>query len=418
VRKPADNADGFALHLSDVGKRYVKYDDVPALLTRALRFGSGARRSHLWALRHLDLDVPQGETLGIIGRNGSGKTTSLRLLAGVTAPTEGSVSVRGRVAPLLSVGVGFHQELSGRENVYLNGSVLGMTRREIDSSFDHIVAFAELAEFIDTPVKFYSTGMWLRLGFSVAVEARPDILLIDEVLAVGDLSFQLKCFERMAELKEQGASVIVVSHNLNAIRNLCSRVLVLDAGTTNFIGPTPEAIAAYHRLLEQTHESAPGSGGGPVRILGAELLGADGEPSSHLPSGEQATLRLDVRFDRAVDEGAFVLVLWTSTGVPVYIDSNYMTGKRAFSAGEQIRCDIGFRVALTTGTYSIHGAVRWGEGEESLTNSPRLLFFVDGRRLVFGVADLDASFEVLSEGVGHVRSPVPADDGRDGGEGR
>ncbi|MGH9084268.1 MAG: ABC transporter ATP-binding protein, partial [Acidimicrobiales bacterium] len=211
------------IELRGAGKQYTKYEDAPMLLNRILSYRPGqTRRSKLWAIRGVDLQVEAGETVGVIGRNGSGKSTMLRMLAGVTAPSEGMVAARGRVAPLIAVGVGFHPELTGRENIYVNGTILGLARAEIERKLDDILSFAEIDDFIDTPVKFYSSGMFVRLGFAVAVAARPDILLIDEVLAVGDYAFQAKCYERMDEMRAEGATVLVVSHNLNVVRNLCA----------------------------------------------------------------------------------------------------------------------------------------------------------------------------------------------------
>jgi lipopolysaccharide transport system ATP-binding protein len=396
------------IEMIGVGKRYVKYEDTPALLTSLMHLGTRTRRSQLWAVRGLDFAVEHGETVGIIGRNGSGKTTTLRMLAGVTAPTEGRLAVRGRIAPLISVGVGFHDELTGRENVYVNGAVLGMTRAEIDELFDHIVSFAELEDFIDTPVKFYSSGMWLRLGFSVAIASRPDVLLVDEVLAVGDLAFQMKCYERMLEMKERGTSVVVVSHNLDAIRNLCSRVLVLHRGDVRFIGRTHDAISAYHQLLD---EGPVGSDAGPNPIgqIQCELLGPDGLPTQHLRHGEPATCRIRARFRERVEAPAFVFVLSTESGLPVYMDSNYTGDRRPVEAGETIVCDIGFRSTLTTGTYSLHGGVRYADDADAVTQSGLLTFFVSGRHLVYGVADLEATFDV-----GHAG---PADPVRSDGAG-
>jgi ABC-type polysaccharide/polyol phosphate transport system ATPase subunit len=383
-----------AIRLTGVGKRYVKYEDVPALLTSVLRFSARSKRSHLWALRHVDLEVAQGETVGVIGRNGSGKTTMLRMLAGVTAPTEGVVHVRGRVAPLISVGVGFHDELTGRENVYVNGSVLGMTRAEIDKLFDHIVGFAELEEFIDTPVKFYSSGMWLRLGFSVAVASKPDILLVDEVLAVGDISFQMKGYERMLELKNQGTSVIVVSHNLEAIRNLCSRVLLLHRGENRFLGPTHEAISVYHELLDQTTEHDATERKKPVHIVQCQLLGEDGQMKQSFAAREIVTCRVRVRFDQAVEGPTFGFTLQSDAGLPVYIDSNYQEDRGSFAAGDEVECEIRFPLDLTTGSYMAHAVVRWGEDPDAATTSRLMMFFVSGRHMVFGVSDLHASFEL------------------------
>lgn len=388
--------------MAGVGKRYVKYEDVPTLVSRAVRLGRRQRRSQLWAVRHIDLQVERGDTLGIIGRNGSGKTTTLRMLAGVTAPTEGVVSVRGRVAPLISVGVGFHPELTGRENVYVNGAVLGLARREIDALYDHIVDFAELEEFIDTPVKFYSSGMFVRLGFSVAVASRPDILLVDEVLAVGDLSYQLKCVGRMNELKAEGASIVVVSHNLNVVRHLCSRVLVLDGGAPRFLGATNEAISEYHRILDaprRRENAAAEPVDAPVRVSGFELLGPRGRATAHVHAGEEITFRIHARFDRSVENTTFGFALSNESGTQIYADSTRLSQMRPFAAGEETRCDVRFRAALTTGTYVAHAVVRWGDGVDEATHSDLMTFFVSGRPLVYGLADLTASFRLDGEGV-------------------
>ena len=237
-----------SIELAGVGKRYVKYHDAPMLAHALVKLAARSRRDELWALRGIDIAVAEGECVGVIGRNGSGKSTMLQLLGGITAPTEGVVTVRGRVAPLISVGVGFHPELTGRDNVFLNGTILGMTRRQIERRFDSIVDFAEIEDFIDTPVKFYSSGMQVRLGFAVAVQADPNVLLVDEVLAVGDFAFQMKCLRRIDEIRSGGASVLLVSHNLPMVERLCRRSMVLHDGTSRFDGPTSDAIATLHSL--------------------------------------------------------------------------------------------------------------------------------------------------------------------------
>src|SRR5690349_16980829 len=216
------------------------------LVSRLFQLRNRTRRSALWALRRATFGVGRGECVGVVGRNGSGKSTLLQMLAGVTAPTEGRVTVQGRVAPLISVGVGFHPELTGRENVYVNATILGLRREEIDRRFDEIASFAEIGEFLETPVKFYSSGMFVRLGFAVSAMSEPDVLLIDEVLAVGDLAFQLKCFERLERLRESGATVVLVTHNLNAVRRLCERTLVIHNGELRHDGDTVEALSLYH----------------------------------------------------------------------------------------------------------------------------------------------------------------------------
>jgi ABC-type polysaccharide/polyol phosphate transport system ATPase subunit len=390
----------FALRLQDAGKRYVKYEDVPTLIGWAKHIGARSRRGELWAVRHLDLDVAQGETVGIVGRNGAGKTTTLQMLAGVTAPTEGLVAVRGRVSPLIAVGVGFHQELTGRENVYVNGTILGMTRREIDRLFDDIVAFAELESFIDTPVKFYSSGMLVRLGFSVAIAARPDVLLVDEVLAVGDLPFQIKCFERIAEIRASGTSVVVVSHNLNAVRHLCSRVMVIDGGEPRFVGPTSEGISHYLQILDDRRDEDSLGSSAPVKILRAELLDASETPTVHLAGGDEAIVRVEAEVLRPLRHPypVFSLAIHTDAGLLVYQEGSYegviLPDGRRYDAGDRITCDIRFIAKMPTGTYSVQASVSYGPGPDTLRRSQLILFYVDGRSLVFGVADLAAAFDV------------------------
>lgn len=201
--------------------------------------------SVFWALKDINFEVNEGEVLGIVGKNGAGKSTLLKILSQITEPTSGKIEMRGRVASLLEVGTGFHPELSGRENIYMNGTILGMTRREIDSKLEEIIEFSGVEKFIDTAVKFYSSGMKVRLGFSVAAHLEPEILIIDEVLAVGDYEFQKKCLGKMEDVASQGRTVLFVSHDLNAIRGLCSRTLIVNNGVISFIGQTAFAIDSY-----------------------------------------------------------------------------------------------------------------------------------------------------------------------------
>src|SRR5437867_11655289 len=205
----------------------------------------GDSHEDIWALRDIGFEIRKGEVVGIIGRNGSGKSTLLKILSRITEPTEGRVSIRGRVASLLEVGTGFHPELTGRENVFLNGAILGMTRAEIRRKFDEIVAFAEIEKFLDTPVKRYSSGMYVRLAFAVAAHLEPEILLVDEVLAVGDAEFQKKCLGKMSSVASEGRTVLFVSHNLATIQQATTRCLLLEKGALVRDGATPEVLAAY-----------------------------------------------------------------------------------------------------------------------------------------------------------------------------
>ena len=248
------------IQTAGLSKRYTRGLPNTGLLRDAL---AGVMRSPLsafrrktketfWALKEVSIDVPGGEVLGLIGRNGSGKTTLLKILSRITGPTEGWAEIRGRVGSLLEVGTGFHPELTGRENTYLSGAILGMGKREITRKFDEIVAFAELEQFIDTPAKHYSSGMYVRLAFAVAAHLEPEILLVDEVLAVGDIRFQKKCLGKMGDVARTGRTIILVSHQLNQIRRLCHRAVWLDSGIVRQIGPTPEVVAAYEFAMSSS----------------------------------------------------------------------------------------------------------------------------------------------------------------------
>src|ERR1700723_593494 len=252
------------IHVEGLGKRYrvgerERYFALRDVVARAFSAPfkrDGARRSkdYIWALRDVSLDVHQGEVVGLIGRNGAGKTTLLKLLSRITRPTTGFAEIHGRVGSLLEVGTGFHPELTGRENIYLSGAILGMSRREIDRKMDAIVAFAEVERFLSSPLKFYSTGMQMRLAFAVAAQLEPEILLVDEVLAVGDLEFQKKCLGRMSEVSKGGRTIVFVSHQMSQIRRLCERVIWIDHGLLKQDGPTLDVVSAYERALSARSE--------------------------------------------------------------------------------------------------------------------------------------------------------------------
>ena len=233
-----------------IGSGNKRHDTIRDHLTHGVRslFGAGdgqKRESTIWSLKDVSFEIHDGEVVGIIGRNGAGKSTLLRILSRITEPTSGYATIRGRVGCLLEVGTGFHAELTGRENVYLNGAILGMKTAEISRKFDEIVAFAEVERFIDTPVKHYSTGMYLRLAFAVAAHLEPEILIVDEVLAVGDARFQKKCINKMQDVGREGRTVLFVSHHMPAITRLCSRAVLLDGGVVLEDGPAPEVVSAY-----------------------------------------------------------------------------------------------------------------------------------------------------------------------------
>src|SRR5207248_7249026 len=269
----------------------------------------GSEGPHIWALKDVSFEVKRGELIGIIGRNGAGKSTLLKILSRITKPTKGQAEIHGRVGSLLEVGTGFHPELTGRENIYLNGSILGMRKAEIDRKFDEIVAFAEVEKFLDTPVKHYSSGMFIRLAFSVAAHLEPEILIVDEVLAVGDAEFQKKCLARMHDVSLSGRTVLFVSHNMAAVQQLCTRGIVLQEGSVAFDGSVDAAVQRY---LEQTHAGAAASlqdradrrGSGRLRFTGVRFFDGDGNPVTVALSGRELRIRFDYEADPAIGRAA------------------------------------------------------------------------------------------------------------------
>lgn len=298
----------YAIQVRDLGKQYrigtvvTRYPTLREAL--ADRVQALFHRNHhtdetIWALRHVSFEVEHGKVLGVIGRNGAGKSTLLKILSRVTEPTEGEAEIRGRVGSLLEVGTGFHPELTGRENIYLNGAILGMKRAEIDRKFDEIVAFAEVEPFIDTPVKRYSSGMYLRLAFAVAAHLEPEILVVDEVLAVGDAEFQRKCLGKMGEVAREGRTVLFVSHNMSAILRLTEETLVLDKGRLVMRAPTPEAVDYYlSQGFSQTGERVwdpeeiPASAA-PFRPIALRIRNAQGQVVDTVRSVEPSVIEIE-----------------------------------------------------------------------------------------------------------------------------
>jgi homopolymeric O-antigen transport system ATP-binding protein len=278
--------------------------------------GFARRQDEFWAVRDVSFAVAEGETLGIIGHNGAGKSTILKLLSSVTVPTSGEIRIYGRLSALIEVGSGFHPELTGRENIYLSGSILGMRRREIADKLERIIEFAGVRDFIDAPVKHYSSGMYVRLGFSIAAHLEPDILLLDEVLAVGDAAFQSKCIDRINELHRQGRTIVFISHDLSAVERLCDRVILLKQGQVMATGTAAEVIAAYQDVESgytpsETHAAADAILSREARITSVTCHDVSGEPAAVFRTGSSATLRLTYVVHRPVPDAVFEIYLYS-----------------------------------------------------------------------------------------------------------
>ena len=281
---------------------------------RALRRNGNA--SSIWALRDIDFEIEPGEIVGIIGRNGAGKSTLLKILSRITEPTIGRAELYGRVGSLLEVGTGFHPELTGRENIYLNGSILGMTRLEIESKFDEIVAFSEIEKFLDTPVKRYSSGMYVRLAFAVAAHLQPEILIVDEVLAVGDYAFQQKCLNKMQDVSTGGRTVLFVSHNMGAISRLCQRCIVLDQGRIVASGPTAAAVQTYMTsgLMERAEYTQDESADKAMNLLRVALVDERGEAQSEVRYDDRLRFVLEYEVNQNVSGASVGIALFTVDG--------------------------------------------------------------------------------------------------------
>jgi ABC-2 type transport system ATP-binding protein len=292
-----------AIEIADVSKRFRIYRDKPTSLKQRV-LSSRSRAEDFWALRDVALDVGEGSTFGLIGHNGSGKTTLLKCVAGILRPTSGTIRQRGRLAALLELGAGFHPELTGRENVYLNASFLGLSRRQTDAAFDDIVAFAELEDFIDNEVKFYSSGMLVRLGFAVAVHVDPDVLLIDEVLAVGDEAFQAKCLDRVRAFQREGRTIVLVTHALDTVIEICDRAAMLHHGELHAVGMPADVVREMRYVLLGVTDPnfVPEEGTREAEIAEVQIVRPNGSSEGAILRGDPLTIVIDVRQNEPLDD--------------------------------------------------------------------------------------------------------------------
>lgn len=338
--------------------------------------------SLFWALKDVSFEIKAGEVVGVIGRNGAGKSTLLKVLSRITEPTSGYAEIHGRVGSLLEVGTGFHPELSGRENIYLNGAILGMKRTEVERKFDEIVSFAEVEQFVDTPVKFYSSGMYLRLAFAVAAHLEPEILLVDEVLAVGDASFQKRCIGKMDEVAKVGRTVLFVSHNMGAIQSLCRTALVLSNGSVHTNADVREAVTAYLSLGSTGNSSdllarEDRKGNGQVRLARVDILAADGSDGV-LATGQYAGLRFHL--DRYVSNTECSFTIYDMIGTPLtHCSTRYPSPSDRLDsslAGDILwQCE---QLTLLPGTYKLNVAIHAGGDLADHLESAVLLHVTEG----------------------------------------
>jgi ABC-type polysaccharide/polyol phosphate transport system ATPase subunit len=395
-----------AIELANVTKVYRRYGSrqfatLKSALTHRSILSELKPNETFTALSDFSLRVPVGSTFGLVGRNGSGKSTALKLVAGITKPTSGTVTVRGRISALIELGAGFHPEISGRENVFINGIMLGLSKREIEHRFDEIVEFAELADFIDEPVKTYSSGMYMRLGFSVAIHVDPEVLLIDEVLAVGDEGFTHKCLDKFADFKRRGKTVLLVTHSLNLVERFCDEAAWLDGGRVRAEGDPYRVIAEYVSDVEKQEERFLASsddkardvvaavpvpvqpaadlppdpaadmmqagegrwGSRLVEIIEVALLDAQGQPVHVLHSGDPATLRMTVRAHQPVDDFVFGIGIFGADGVCIYGTNTDIDEFTPGTLDGDATVAIAFQgLDLVEGTYKLDVAVHKHDG--------------------------------------------------------
>jgi ABC-type polysaccharide/polyol phosphate transport system ATPase subunit len=388
-----------AVRVSGVTKLYRRYGKKKSIGTLKSAFLSGSAGRALSpdasvpALTDVTFQVQRGEMVGIVGANGSGKSTLLKLLSGIVRPTAGEVAVSGRLAALLELGAGFHPEISGRENIEINGLLLGLTKREIAARFDAIVRFAELEEFLDAPLKTYSSGMAVRLGFSVAAHSDPDVLLVDEVLAVGDERFAHRCLEKFREFESAGKTILVVSHDLDLVAARCRRAIWLDGGRVAFDGPAAQTVARYRKSVAEQEAAMPRAGQEPERpespgahVVSVRLLDRAGHPAVRVRSGETASLEMEVRAPEALSDFVFGFAIATAAGTRIFGSNTAIDGwkPRRFSGSARVVLEIP-AWDLAPGTYTVEAAVHSTDGTPYEHRKDALRFEVIAERAGGGV---------------------------------
>jgi ABC-2 type transport system ATP-binding protein/lipopolysaccharide transport system ATP-binding protein len=361
----------YAIRAENLSKRFWLYGERHTSLKQRVVRGKLPKGREFWALRDASFEIERGSTFGLMGQNGSGKSTTLKVLAGIYRPTSGSVVVDGRVSALLELGAGFHGDLTGRENIRLNGAILGLSGKQITSAMDQILDFAGIGEFIDLPVKIYSSGMFVRLAFAVAVSLDPEILMVDEVIAVGDEEFQRKCFDHLFDLRKRGTTIVLVTHSLGLIRDICDQAMWLEHGQIRGLGPAVEVADAYiadvNEREVQAHqvtsaEASPSGeskrlGSGEVRITSLEFLDGDGKPSPVLLAGAPCTIRMHYSSQEQISHVIFGLGFLHESGANVSGPNSGRRGSWAIEAGSGYVDFVVEELLLQPGTYQVSTAI-------------------------------------------------------------
>lgn len=404
--------DTSAIRVQGLSKKYQLYNRPIDRLKELVAQGRKRYHEDFWALHDVSFDVPKGRTIGVVGRNGSGKSTLLQVLAGTLQPSTGSVTVHGRVAALLELGAGFNPEFTGRENVMMNGAIMGFTQAEMEERFPRICAFAEIGDFIDQPVKTYSSGMYVRLAFATAINVDPDILLVDEALAVGDAVFQYRCIRRIRELKEQGVTIFFVSHDLSAVKNLCDHALLIDRGRLVAEGEPYDIINQYQAIVMSAEEGLVEQGsssGGEVKgsfrhgnqdavIVAVDIVSPAEKPLEVVASGETAAVRVRIRAERAMDNPVVGIMVRNRLGLDLYGTNTELQEAALGPAAAGQEFEVRFEMAwwLGEGDYAVTVAVHTSEGVACDWVDDAVFLGVLGHRAASGLMNLDARVHVQS----------------------
>jgi len=411
-----------AVRVSHVTKTYRLYKSPRDRLKEAFLPGGRIYHRPFDALNDISLEIPVASTIGIIGRNGSGKSTLLQCICGIIPPTSGEVEVHGRIAALLELGAGFNPEFSGRDNLYINAAILGLSRQQVDQRLHKILAFADIGDYIDQPVRSYSSGMYVRLAFAIAIHVDPEILIVDEALAVGDVHFQAKCYERLHQFREQGVTVIFVTHDLNMVTRYCDHAYLLSQGKLVHDG-NPRAVVSAYRKLETGHGIESGSqssvdeeaahvfdvnpyetryGNSKARIIGAGIYDQQGSPAQVLHCGDPCRISLKVKFDQAITDPVFAFTIKDVRGTDIAGTnthfSNIHTGE--FQVGETVTVEFTQQMILNPGNYLLSFGCVSLSGEEVEIYDRRhdyLSFQIISDRVAMGVVDLGSTVEVKRE---------------------